>query len=80
MKQKVKLSKTNGRRIIFSDEAVFTTATIPDKSYAMRGENIVIEEKLASSPALAIVAGVSEEMGMEAFYIHPRSIDSDGLI
>lgn len=39
-----------------------------------------MEEKLTSSPAVAVVAGVSAEKGLEAFYIHPRSIDSDCFI
>ena len=39
-----------------------------------------IEEKLTSSPAVAVVAGVSVEGGLEGYYIHARSIDSDGFI
>jgi transposase len=59
---------------------VFTTATLPNRAYAAKGDNITLEEKLTSSPAVAVVAGVSAEMGLEAFFIHARSIDSDSFI
>ena len=65
---------------MFADEAVFTTATLPSMGYAPRGQNVTIEEKLTSSPALAVVAGVSDVGGLEAFYIQPRSIDADAYI
>ena len=59
---------------------MFTTATLPNRAYAAKGDNITLEEKLTSSPAVAVVAGVSAEMGLEAFFIHARSIDSDAFI
>jgi hypothetical protein len=80
MKEKVLLSKSQARKIIFVDEAVFTTSTFPDRGYAHRGENVVIEEKFISTPALAVVAGVSAEGGLEGFYMQERSIDSDAFI
>ena len=69
LKRRVRLAREAGRRLIFSDEAVFTTATLASKGYAHKGENVPIEEKLTSSPALAVVAGVSDVGGLEAFYI-----------
>ena len=80
MKEKVLLSKSQGRKIIFVDEAVFTTSTFPDRGYAHRGENVVFEEKFISTPALAEVAGVSAEGGLEGLYMQERSIDSDAFI
>jgi hypothetical protein len=61
MKGSVSESITSGRKLIFADEAVFATATFLDRGYTLRGENVHIEEKLVSSPALAVVAGVSAE-------------------
>jgi DDE superfamily endonuclease len=69
-----------GRRIIFTDKAMFTTATLPTKAYAPKSINITLDESLVSSPSLAVVAGVSSLDGMEAFYMHKRSIDSEGFI
>ena len=51
------------------DEAVFTTATLPDRAYAAKKESVSLEEKLVSSPAVAVVAGVSVEIGLEAYYL-----------
>ena len=76
----VKQATRQGKRIIFSDEAVFTTATLLDRAYAPKKHNVNIEEKLASSPAVAVVAGVSAEIGLEGYFIQARSIDSDAFI
>ena len=59
MKQEVRDAIAHGKRIIYTDEAMFTTATMLDRSYAGRHQNVTIEDKLASSPALAVLAGVS---------------------
>ena len=80
MMASVKQAISRGKRIIFSDEAVFTTATLLDRAYASKKHNVSIKEKLASSPAVAVVAGVSAEVGLEGYYIHPKSIDSDSFI
>ena len=39
-----------------------------------------IEEKLTSSPAVAVVAGMSVQGGLEGYHIQARSIDSDAFI
>ena len=80
MKSQLRKALNQGRRIIYVDEAVFTTATLPSKAFALKGQNIELDEKLVSLPALAVVAGVSSEKGLEAFYTHKRSIDSDSFI
>ena len=59
---------------------MFTTSTITDRAYASKRDNVTLEEKLLSSPAIAVVAGVSAERGLEAFFLQPRSIDSDAFI
>jgi hypothetical protein len=41
---------------------------------------VTLEEKLTSSPAMAVVAGVSGANGLEAFHQQPYSIDSDAFI
>ena len=49
-------------------------------AYAPNRMNISVNEKLASAPAIAVVAGVSAEQGLEAWLTFPRSIDSDTFI
>ena len=69
-----------GKRIIFSDEAVFTTATLCNRAYSAKKHNVQIEEKLTSSPAEAVVAGVSVDGGLEGHFMHARSITSNAFI
>ncbi len=59
---------------------MFTTATLTDRGYAAKGHNVSLEEKLVSSPAIAVVAGVSAEKGLEGYYLQRKSIDSDAFI
>ena len=80
MIDQVRQAVSSGKRIIFSDEAVFTTATLPNRAYSAKKHNVHIEEKLTSSPAVAVVAGVSVEGGLEGYHIQARSIDSDAFI
>ena len=55
----------SGKRIIFVDEVMFTTATNLTHAYSSRASNIVIPEKLASSPAIAMLGGILVEGGLE---------------
>ena len=80
MIDQVRQAVSSDKRIIFSDEAVFTTATLPNRAYSAKKHNVHIEEKLTSSPAVAVVAGVSVEGGLEGYHIQARSIDSDAFI
>ena len=56
MIERIKNAIARGKRIIFADEAVFTTATLPDRAYAAKNDNVMLEEKLCSSPAVAEVS------------------------
>ena len=69
-----------GKRLIYTDEAMFTTSTMMKRGYSAKHSNVTLEESLVSSPALAVVAGVSSERGLEAYNIQARSIDSDAFI
>ena len=80
MIEQVRQAISAGKRVIFSDEAVFTTATLPDRAYSAKKDSVSLEEKLVSSPAVAVVAGVSVEVGLEAYHLQARSIDSDAFI
>jgi len=51
MKSQLRKALNQGRRIIYVDEAVFTTATLPSKAFALKGQNIELDEKLVSLPA-----------------------------
>lgn len=59
MKQEILSAELQSKKIIFVDESMFTISTLPRLAYSKPNKNIEIAEKLASSPALAVVAGIS---------------------
>ena len=69
MKTEIWQARAQGRRIIYADEAMFTRATLPSLGLAAKHHNVALEDKLTSNPALAVVAGVSAEVGLEAHHI-----------
>ena len=69
MKTEIWQAREQGRRIIYADEAMFTTATLPSLRFAAKHHNVALEDKLTSNPALAVVAGVSAGVGLEAHHI-----------
>ena len=44
MIDQVRQAVSSGKRIIFSDEAVFTTATLPNRAYSAKKHNVHVEE------------------------------------
>jgi hypothetical protein len=69
MKDAVRRAVSDCRRLIFTDEAMFTTSTLTNRGNAPKNANVTIEEKFTSSPAIAIVAHVSAERGIEGFHM-----------
>jgi hypothetical protein len=69
-----------GRRLIFVDEAMFTTASRLTHAYSANKTNITVSEVAVNSVALAVVAGVSAESGLETFLVRPKSINSQSFI
>ena len=59
---------------------MFTYSTNAMLAYAPNRQNICVDEKLSSAPAIAMVAGMSVEGGLETWLTKPRSIDSDAFI
>ncbi len=53
-----------GRRLIFVDEAMFTTASRLTHAYSAKNTNISVNEVALNTEALAVVAGVSTESGL----------------
>jgi hypothetical protein len=76
MKSQVKDSMLKGQKIIYVDEAMFTTATRLTHAYSAVKSNVCVAEVSSSVQALAVVAGISAERGLEAFNIQQRSINS----
>jgi hypothetical protein len=76
MKSQVQCAVAEGRKLIFVDEAMFTTASRVTLAYAPKNMNVFVDEMSTSVKALAVVAGVSTEKGLETFLMCPKSINS----
>jgi len=63
MRSEVMEALASKKKIIFIDEAMFTYSTNAMLAYAPNRQNICVDEKLSSAPAIAMVAGVSVESG-----------------
>ncbi len=80
MKSQMMEATGQGRKIIYVDEAMFTTASRVTHAYSAKGTNICVAEVASSVQALAVVAGISVDKGLETFHIQPRSINSQSFI
>ena len=66
--------------VIYLDEAVFTFNTFLTKAWSSSYKNISVREAKINVRAHALVAGVSEENGMEGYHIVPKAINSESYI
>ncbi len=64
------------KKLIYVDEAMFTTASRLTHAYSSRGSNISVSESISNMKALAVLAGVSADTGLETYIIKPKSINS----
>ena len=48
-------------KIVFADETVFTSKTLPRNAYAVKGQNITIDIKDASHKFISALAGISTD-------------------
>ncbi len=80
MRSEVRDAIKQGRKVIFIDEAMFTSAGRITHAYSSKHNNIKFDEKKLNVESLAVVAGVSVEEGLESYLIKPKSIKSDAYI
>ena len=66
--------------MIYIDEAVFTFNTFLTKAWACSYQNISIPEAKINVRAHALVAGISEENGLESYHIVLKSINTESYI
>ena len=59
MQSEVKEALGQGRKLIYVDEAMFTTAQRLTMAYASKYNNIVADEFVRNTKAVAVVAGIS---------------------
>ena len=59
----------NNIKVIHVDEAVFTFSTFRNKSWSSAYSNIGVIDKKVTIKAHAIIAGISEDKGLESYLI-----------
>ena len=80
MYQLVKLAQLYEWKLVFVDEAVFSFNTFSTKAWAAPYKSATFEEKKMSVKTQALIAGISEDRGLESYLIHPRSISAPEFI
>ena len=76
LRSEIMQPKAKGKIIIFTDECMFSTATMLKLAYSGFRTNLSIDERLRNSETIAMLGGVSAENGLEAFIMKPKSINS----
>lgn len=67
-------------KIIFIDEAVFSFNTFAKKSWSLPYANISVVEQKIKVLSHAIIAGISEDKGLEAYLIKRKSIKTEEYV
>ena len=80
MKSQVHAALEEGRKLVFVDEAMFTTAGRTTLAYASKNKNVSLDEAKSNVKSIAVVAGVSVDNGFDFFMICPKSINSQLFI
>ncbi len=80
MFQAVKTTRLRDKKLVWIDEAVFTFNTFNTKAWSAKYSSIKVKDADAKIKTLALIAAISEDKGLEAFAIHPRSISSEDFV
>jgi hypothetical protein len=80
MYEAVKRARLRDKKLVWVDEAVFTFNTFSTKAWAGKYTSIEIKDADMRVPTVALVAAISEDRGLEAYALHPRSISSHEFI
>jgi uncharacterized protein (DUF849 family) len=70
----VSLSKSWNMKIVYLDEAVFSFNTFKPKAWSHAYSTINVTESKMKIKTQALLAAISEDVGLEDYLIHPKSI------
>ena len=80
MYQAVKRTRLNEKKLVWIDEAVFTFNTFRKRAWSAKHTNIDVRDCDAKIKTMALIAAISEDCGLEAYSILPRSINSEDFV
>ena len=75
MRQELAAIRSQGIKIIFIDETVFTRKAMMKFEWARKHENMAVDEKLLNEPTKALLMGISAEKGVEQYRVFDRSVN-----
>ena len=67
-------------KIIYIDETCFTKRTIKTHAYAGKGQNITADESRIYSRPTYVIAGVSQERGVELVKNESKPLNAESFI
>jgi len=74
MQGEVQKAREEGKKVIYIDEVVFSPATALKFAWSGKGTNIEVADKRQYVKTQALIAGISEEGGVEGFMVKKKSI------
>jgi hypothetical protein len=80
MQQQLREFKEKHMKLVFLDEAVFTFNTFGTKAWAGKYNSIKVNEQNLRVKTQALIAAISEDVGLETYMLHPRSINAEQFI
>ena len=80
IKQELEDLRRDHYRIIYLDEAVFTTKTIRNVEYTANRQPLRVPQARLQQPVKALIFAISEEQGVEHYQIFDFSINTQKFI
>ena len=75
-----KLARIWNMKIVYVDEAVFTFNTFRSKAWSQKNTSIRVQESAIKVKTMALIAAISENGGLEAYSLHPKSIKTEEFV
>ena len=80
MKRQLTRARNDGYRLVYIDETCFTRKTTIDAEWARPKENMAVDVAMLEEPTLALLCGISKEMGVEHHRVFEFSVNVDRFI
>jgi hypothetical protein len=80
MHRQLGLARLYELKIVYLDEAIFSHNTFNKRAWSGTYHPISVPENTLKVKTQAIIAAISEDVGLEAYALHPRSIKAEQFI
>ena len=80
MNKLTSLAKLYEMKVVYLDEAVFTFNTFSTKAWSAPYTSISVKEASIKVRAQALIAAISEDVGLELYMLNPKSINTEQFV